>query len=395
MELNHKRILIYKWRAYNYLDVYETFCKMGYKVDIIEQHLSSYDEDTDFSKRLSRILSKTLYDFMFTINYFGVISDTCERFHVPYVSWSCDSPLISMYHESIFNKCNYIFLFDKSSYLYFKSIGVEHIWHMPLAVDAGRIDYILENADDLKLYENEISFVGSLYERNTYDKLIPTLPPYLQGYFDSALEAQLNVSGGNLLERLLTDEICDKLQQYYKLEKTDRSFSNLKLIFSTTVLGFKAAKEQRIRSLLVLAKKFPVSIYTNSNTRDLLRVKYRGSVDYFSQMPKVFHGSKINLNFTIPNIQSGIPLRVWDILGAGGFLLTNYQPELELYFDIGKDLVLFEDAFELEQKVSYYLEHDEERRKIAENGYYKVKQFHSYKQRVQEMIDICNSCRNI
>ena len=388
MELKNKRILMYKWRAYNYLDVYETFCNMEYEVDVIEQHLPSYDEDADFSKRLANILSGTSYDFMFTINYFGVISDVCEQFAVPYVSWSCDSPLISMYHESVFNQCNYIFLFDKSSYLYFKSIGIKHIWHLPLAVDTGRIDYVLESAKDQKLYQNEISFVGSLYERNTYDRLIPTLPPYLQGYFDCALEAQMNVSGGNLLERLLTDEICDQLHQYYKLEKTERSFSNLKLIFATTVLGFKAAKEQRTRSLLMLAKKHSTSIYTNSNTHDLLRVNYRGSVDYFSEMPKVFHESKINLNFTIPNIQSGIPLRVWDILGAGGFLLTNYQPELELYFDIGKDLVIFEDIQELEQKASYYLEHDEERRQIAENGYHKVKKCHSYQQRIQEMMSL-------
>lgn len=386
MELINKRILMYKWRAYNYLDVYETFRNMGYEVNVIEQHLPSYDEDADFSKRLAKILSETSYDFIFTINYFGVISDVCEQFAVPYISWSCDSPLISMYHESVFNECNYIFLFDKSSYLYFKSIGIKHIWHLPLAVDTGRVGYVLKSAKDLKLYRNEISFVGSLYERNTYDRLTPTLPPYLQGYFDCALEAQMNVSGGNLLERLLTDEICDKLHQYYKLEKTERSFSNLKLIFATTVLGFKAAKEQRTRSLLMLAKRHPTSIYTNSNTQDLLRVKYRGSVDYFSEMPKVFYESKINLNFTIPNIQSGIPLRVWDILGAGGFLLTNYQPELELYFDIGKDLVTFEDIQELEQKASYYLEHDEERRQIAKNGYRKVKECHSYQQRIQEMM---------
>ena len=390
MKFNCKYVLMYKWKAYNYLDVHETFLRMGYEVDIIEQELVSYDQDIEFSKRLCRILNQKKYDFMFTINYFGVISDICEQFHIPYVSWSCDSPLISMYHESVFNDCNYIFLFDKSNYLYFKSIGVKHIFHLPLAVDTRRIDFVLENADDLKLYRNEISFVGSLYERNTYDKLIPTLTPYLQGYFDSALEAQLNVSGGNLLERLLTDEICEMLQKYYRLEKTDRSFSSLKLVFATTVLGFKAAKEQRTRSLLGLAKKYPVSIYTNSNTHDLLRVTYRGSVDYFSQMPKVFHESKINLNFTIPNIQSGIPLRVWDILAARGFLLTNYQPELELYFDIGKDLVVFEDVAELEHKVSYYLEHDEERREIAERGYQKVKKYHSYKQRIQQMMDLCS-----
>lgn len=391
MLFENKRILIYKWRAYNYLDVYQTFLAMGFEADLIEQHLPSYDEDADFSERLAKLLHETAYDFVFTINYFGVISDTCEQCGVPYVSWSCDSPLISMYHESVYNACNYIFLFDKSSHDFFKALGVEQVWYLPLAVDTDRIDHILGNAADLKLYENEISFVGSLYERNIYDSLVPTFPPYLQGYLDCAMEAQMNISGGNLLELLLNDEICLKLEQHYHLEKSKRSFSDLRLIFATTVLGFKVAKEQRTSSLLELVKKYPVSIYTNSNTHDLVKIDYRGSVDYWTQMPKVFYGSKINLNFTIPNIKTGIPLRVWDVLGAGGFLMTNYQPELELYFDLEKDLVVFESRQELVKKAAYYLEHEKERQKIACSGYQKVKQSHSYRQRMGQMMHILES----
>ncbi len=388
MEILNKRILIYKWRAYNYLDVYETFRAFGFAVDFLEQHLPSYDEDAQLTEKLLKRMREKSYDFVFTINYFGVVSDACEQMGVPYVSWSCDSPLISMYHESVFNRHNFIFLFDKSSYLFFKELGVEQIWHLPLAVDTDRIDHIIQNALDLKLYENEISFIGSLYERNSYDSLVPTFPPYLQGYLDCAMEAQMNICGGNLLERLLTDDICMQLERHYRLEKSERSFSDLKLIFATTVLGFKVAKEQRCSCLLELVKKHPVSIYTNSNTHDLVKIDYRGSVDYWTQMPKVFYGSKINLNFTIPNIKSGIPLRVWDVLGAGGFLITNYQPELELYFEPDKDLVIFESKQDLAQKVSYYLEHEEQRRKIAENGYKKVKLNHSYKQRIAQMLEI-------
>lgn len=388
MEIQNKRILMYKWRAYNYLDVYQTFRMFGYEIDFIEQHLPSYDEDEELTFKLLKMMREKSYDFVFTINYFGVISDACEQFGIPYVSWSCDSPLISMYHESVFNDCNYIFLFDKSSYLFFKELGVEHIWHLPLAVDTNRIDHIIKNAKDLKLYQNEIAFVGSLYERNAYDSLIPTFPPYLQGYLDCAMEAQMNVSGGNLLERLLTDDICMQLERHYRLEKSKRSFSDLRLIFATTVLGFKVAKEQRCSCLLELVKKHQVSIYTNSNTHDLVKIDYRGSVDYWTQMPKVFYGSKINLNFTIPNIKSGIPLRVWDVLGAGGFLITNYQPELEMYFEPDEDLVVFESRQELDEKVSYYLEHEEQRCKIAANGYKKVKLNHNYRNRLNKMLQL-------
>ena len=214
------------------------------------------------------------------------------------------------------------------------------------------------------------------------------LPDYLIGYFDAVIEAQLNVSGANMVEPMLTTDILEQLQQYFKLEKSEGSFSDLGLIFQTTVMGFKIAEVERRRALIELSKHFNVNVYSNSNLSDLIRVRPMGSVDYWTEMPKVFRASKINLNFTIPNIKSGIPLRVWDVLGSGGFLLTNYQAEIPLYFEEGVDLVCFDGIEDLKEKVAYYLEHEEERRQIAENGYKKVKALHDYKTRLSEMLKI-------
>ena len=100
---------------------------------------------------------------------------------------------------------------------------------------------------------------------------------------------------------------------------------------------------------------------------------------------KVIPENKINLNFTIRNIRSGLPLRIWDILGAGGFLITNYQPEIEMYFKNGEDLVFFTEKDDLREKVSYYLTHEEERKRIAMNGQRKVRKLHGYQQRFDEM----------
>jgi spore maturation protein CgeB len=291
-----------------------------------------------------------------------------------------------MYHESVFNKCNYIFTFDRTNYLEFKEMGVEHIWHLPLAVDARRMDEMIAAGDDLYKYKADISFVGSLYERNSYDKMKASLPEYLIGYFDAVIEAQLSISGANIVEPMLTTDILEQLQRYFKLEKSEGSFSDLGLIFQTTVLGFKIAEVERRRALIELSKHYNVNVYSNSDVSDLIRIQYCGSVDYWSEMPKVFRASAINLNFTIPNIKSGIPLRVWDVLGAGGFLMTNYQAEIPMYFVEGEDLVCFDGIDDLVQKTGYYLGHDDERRAIAENGYRKVKEYHTYKDRIETIL---------
>lgn len=391
-------ILMYRWKAYNYRDIEQTFLLLGHTVDNIEQELGSYDVSPEFERVIEEKIRGTHYDMVFTVNYFPLISNVCERTGVKYVSWTCDNPLISMYHESVFHDCNYIFTFDKTNYLEFREMGVKHIWYLPLAVDTERMDALLGVPEEvgrwkvaqdpeIQKYRGDVAFVGSLYERNSYDKIKNRLPEYLRGYFDAVMEAQLNISGANIVEPMLTTNILEQLQEYFQLEKSEGSFSDLGLIFQTTVLGFKIAEIERRRALIELSKHYRVNVYSNSDVSDLLRIQYCGSVDYWSEMPKVFRMSKINLNFTIPNIKSGIPLRIWDVLGCGGFLLTNYQAEIPYYFKEGEDLVCFDGLEDLCEKVGYYLEHEEERKRIAWNGYHKVREKHSYIERIHTILD--------
>ena len=89
---------------------------------------------------------------------------------------------------------------------------------------------------------------------------------------------------------------------------------------------------------------------------------------------------------TLKSIQSGLPLRIFDIMGCGGFLMTNYQTELTDHFEIGRDLETYSSIDELVDKCAFYLEHDDIRREIARNGYEKIKQQHTYPHRMAEML---------
>ena len=87
-------------------------------------------------------------------------------------------------------------------------------------------------------------------------------------------------------------------------------------------------------------------------------------------------------------IQTGIPLRILDIMACGGFVLTNAQPELFEYFDVGNDIVVYEDMKDMVMKVMYYLKHDEERIRIAENGHRKVCKKFSFDDRLKTLLEI-------
>ncbi|MBQ2578036.1 MAG: DUF3880 domain-containing protein, partial [Lachnospiraceae bacterium] len=162
-----KKILMYRWRAYNYLDIKKTFEKMGYEITELWQHLENYDVDEAFAERLREELRALAYEFVFTVNYFALIAEVCHEVGIRYVSWTCDNPLISMYHESVFYDTNRIFTFDETNLREFQAMGVKHIYYLPLAVDTNRIDAMLAEYGRQETYANEVAFVGSLYERNS------------------------------------------------------------------------------------------------------------------------------------------------------------------------------------------------------------------------------------
>ncbi|MBD3266760.1 glycosyltransferase, partial [bacterium] len=108
---------------------------------------------------------------------------------------------------------------------------------------------------------------------------------------------------------------------------------------------------------------------------------------YREDLPRVYYHTKININiFHAQCINSTNP-RVYDVLAAGGFLLTEYKPILEEEFQQEKHLVWYHSPEEMREKVVYYLEQEEEREAIARAGQEYVLQHATYKQRIQTMID--------
>lgn len=82
--------------------------------------------------------------------------------------------------------------------------------------------------------------------------------------------------------------------------------------------------------------------------------------------------SKINLCFVEGSAPSN---RLYKILAAGGFLLTNPWEHLEREFLIGIHLDTFRNPAELKTKISFYLKSKMLREAIAEQGHKKIKEY--------------------
>ncbi|MBI5409985.1 MAG: glycosyltransferase [Nitrospirae bacterium] len=114
---------------------------------------------------------------------------------------------------------------------------------------------------------------------------------------------------------------------------------------------------------------------------------------------KIFNASEININLHSSTYHKGInPFgdfvnpRTFEIASCGAFQLTDRRKELEELFDLGEEIVVFEDLEDLRLKISYYLEHSEERKTIAEKARQRVLKEHTYEHRMRELLEFLAAC---
>lgn len=369
---------------------------MGYSVDVLDS--TCFDPNVNVeeqNKNLTSQIKNHSYNFVISYLFIPAVSDICATFKIPYISWTYDSPLTALFTPSVFHNTNYTFIFDKVQCKRLENAGVPHIFHMPLAVNLERTGCLNISEEDERCFSHDISFVGGLYENNTYNELIQAFPEQFQ------LQLKL----------YLMQNLChwEKLRSWPSLSKdcmnflysqTDiPSWNRTSLLDDATYLGLlflprKLAQLERVTVLNTLAQNFDVHLYTKSPSDFLQGVNVHQGVDYYTVMNKIFYLSKINLNITLPSIETGIPQRIMDIMGCGGFVLTNYQEELEDFFVIGKEIEVFHNMDELLDKCSYYLTHEKERLTIAMNGYKKIRDSFSYQHQLSKMISIVQEdCR--
>jgi hypothetical protein len=121
--------------------------------------------------------------------------------------------------------------------------------------------------------------------------------------------------------------------------------------------------------------------------------KYSIKKDIFvigDDMVNAINSYKIHFNC---NISNDINYRTFETCGCKTMLLTNYTPGLEKLFNIGEEIVIYESIDDLDNKVRYYLENENERNKIAEAGYQRVKRDHTYFERSKKIVEIINENR--
>lgn len=367
------------------MDIPWTLSQMGYEVTISEKPISLEQYDHREKDEIYEQLIQQCIDVAISHDFSPSLARACYEKGIPYIAWVFDAPLQSLYTKEAKLETNRIYTFDRCMMKQLDEIGVKSNY-MPLAANVSRMRQINISEEDEKRYKHDISFVGRLYEDNPY----PIMQERCEKQSLSEIEKWIENNLGQWDDRerlrgILSDGCMEDIKQKLQVDAWEKYHIENRFFYET-LLARELTHRERVMILNRLAKQYQVDVYCGSGQDELQGVVWHGTCEYHRVTPKVFRLSKINLNMTLRSIESGVPQRIFDIMAAGGFVITNAQPEIKELFEVGKEIIVYHNPEELEQFVEYYLHNEKERLQIARNGYRKVCEKYDYRICLEQMI---------
>jgi spore maturation protein CgeB len=108
-------------------------------------------------------------------------------------------------------------------------------------------------------------------------------------------------------------------------------------------------------------------------------------------LPRIIRESCISLNFANSQGENQIKARLFEVPGAGGFLLTETARSLEKYYRANQEIAVFGDLDDLVAKINHYLSHPQERDRIAQAGFQRTRHEHTYEHRFIQLLRFAQS----
>lgn len=142
-----------------------------------------------------------------------------------------------------------------------------------------------------------------------------------------------------------------------------------------------------------------LQVYSNSNIN--LNFSESSNQKNFKSLVKVFLSKSTKGIYEANNIKSiyqnflnlfqrsknQIKGRVFEVPACNGFLLTENCPKIENYFEIDKEIAIFDTLDEANDKINYFKKNLELAKKIAYQGHIRVLNEHTYEKRFLEIFN--------
>ena len=305
-------------------------------------------------------------DFILTSNYAGMDpGGLFARFfndaRLPYVSWFTDTPRMILFSRTMYvSEFAVAATWEKAYEPHLRERGFQHVHYMPLATDPE-----VFRGEPAQTFTRDLAFVGNsmlvqLGEALEKHQDVPEVVRAVeQGIASGRATRAAYIEG---LEAIIDPELFRSLDESHQ--------RNAELL-----LNYEATSHERISLAMHLA---PLGLEVRGDgSWERVMTCHGPGLHYFDELPGFYRETAININQTSLQMRDAVNQRVFDCPAAGGFLLTDNQPDLHEHFDVGAEAITYESLPELADKIGYYRERPEERTAIIRRAQERIRNNHT------------------
>lgn len=359
------------------------------KLDIPYRLLLVGDKAADGEDFVKRLLEEAVTfkpDCCITLNHMGVdvegiLMDFLARLQLPLASWFVDNPHLIIH---LYSKCvspwTTLFTWDEDNIPTLRESGFEHVRYLPLATDPERFKPLAATRPEWK---SRVSFVGNSMIYKVGGRLKHGhFPKELLKAFPAASRA-FSQSENRGVASFLRSDLPSVYAHYEALPDNEA-----RLAYETAITwqATRLYRNDCVRRLL----PFNPLIVGDQGWRIEFRhedrqPRYLDTLSYYDELPPFYGHSEINFNCTSKQMKGAVNQRVFDVPAAGGFVLSDWRPQMANLFE-PDEMACFHDPDEIQERVKYYLDHSAERQKIIKKARTRILASHKWEDRLAMML---------
>lgn len=329
---------------------------------------------------------------VFSINHTSGVAELCTALGIPLVEWEIDPALDEMAPATGATSGAHLFTWRARNVQVWRDKGHENVVYLPLAANTARRRP--EPGVDRERYGAPVAFVG-----NSMAERMPHLRAALQGLLEVwARDRGAGQGAGEAAARLIPELIgrCRRaLPAHAAPEVLAQVCPGLDAVARARgvrwkpalLLGEMIGGFWRHEVVATLAP-FGADVWGDPGWSGLERhgVRYRGFAGHQRDLGGIYCAADINVDIGRIYQADIVTMRVFDVLACGGFLIAAWSEGLGDLFALGDELETWKTLPELVEKTRHYLDHPDERRRLAERGRARVLRDHSVRRRIHDML---------
>lgn len=341
----------------------------------------------EFIENLLKAVLEFKPDCLLTLNHLGVdregvLMELLEQLQLPLASWFVDNPhLIVHLYKKLISPWTTIFTWDADNIDSLKSMGFEHVFHLPLGTDPQRFH---PGRTGKNQWKSPVSFVGNSMVYKVAARLkAGKFPRELLRTFKEVAR-NFDASEARLVPSFLKTHYPTLYKEYLRLPTDEKRLAYETGITweATRLYRAKCVSQTLPFNPLIVGDEGWKTIFRGTNTHPQLQKE----LNYYEELPLFYPLSDINFNCTSKQMKGAVNQRIFDVPACGAFILTDWREQMDQLFVPEKEIAFYTEPEEVPEKISYYLHNPLERQRIATAARARVLKEHTWEHRLKTLM---------